>query len=67
MLMCMMYADWWWTLVDNEDQIDDNIQEWLAEDHQHDKCHAQQATEELRTKHRATQFASENEWIPRKL
>ena len=36
-------------LINDEDQVDDDIQEWLAEDHQHDESDTNQATEELRT------------------
>lgn len=51
-------------LVDHKDQVDDDVEERLAEDHQSDKHQTQQTAEELRTEHRTAELATQHERIP---
>jgi hypothetical protein len=51
-------------LVHNKDQVDDDVQEGLAEDHQHDERRAQQAAEQLRAQGRAAQLRAQYERVP---
>ncbi len=52
------------TLIDHEDQVDDDVQERLTEDHQDDKRRTQETTEELGTQRGATQFTAHHKRIP---
>lgn len=51
-------------LVHDEDDIDDDIEEGLAEDHQHDECRKEYAAGEVEAKLRAAQLRAQHEWVP---
>lgn len=51
-------------LVHDEDEIDDDVEERLAEDHKDDESRAKKAAEELRTEGRSAKLAAHHEGIP---
>ena len=55
------------SLINDEDEVDDDIEEGLAENHQNNEDEADEAAEELGAEHGPTQLAAEYEWIPIKL
>ena len=50
--------------ADDEDEVDHDVEEGLAEDHQHDERHAQQTARELRAQSGAAQLAAQHKRVP---
>ena len=49
---------------DDEDEVDDDVEEGLAEDHEKNERHNEQAAREGRTELWPAQLAAEHKWVP---
>jgi hypothetical protein len=54
-------------LIHHEDQVDDDVEERLAEDHEGDERQAQEAAEQLGTQRRAAELRTQHKRIPGEL
>ena len=50
-------------LPKKEDQVDDDVKEWLTEDHEHDEGSAEEATEQSRAYLGSTECTSHHERV----